>query len=316
MRGDQALGEAGAALVAAHLKKATKHLKAAKKGDPDGVHDLRVALRKIRAAISVLEETVLDEGALRKQDRRLSRLFSALGEVRDHDVLVERVKATAKRMHIGRKGLRALVGTLDDRRDAARRDLKRVLRREQRRGMLEATGRDVVRAIAHAKPLRDDHRALVRHFAASVLVRRFEAVLAYELVLPASLDVLHRLRVAIKKLRYSVDFFADVLGKRAPMLDGPLQTAQDQLGDLHDHHVERALVAEVERAHGTKRALGELRAADDAMAERLLAAFGRSWKVISQGELATILTDAARELLGPRAARTRALALRRAEAAR
>ena len=60
--------------------------------------------------------------------------------------------------------------------------------------------------------MRDDHRVLVRHFAASVLLRRYESVLAYEVVVPAPVDVLHRLRVAIKKLRYAVDFFADVLG--------------------------------------------------------------------------------------------------------
>ena len=302
--------------MAARLEKATKHLKAAKKGDPDGVHDLRVAIRKIRAAFSVLEETILGDGALRRSDKRLSRLFAALGEVRDHDVLVERVKATAKRMRIGRKGLRVLVRTLDSRRNTARRELRRVLRRDERSDLFDATGREVVRAISHVKPRREDHRVLVRHFAASVLVRRYETVLAYEMVLPASLDVLHRLRVAIKKLRYAVDFFADALGKRATLLDRPLQTAQDQLGELHDHHVERALVAKVEQAHGTKRAFGELRDADDTTAARLLEAFARSWKVISQGQVVTALTDATRDLLGPRAAKSSTLALRRAEAAR
>jgi CHAD domain-containing protein len=316
MRGDQPLGEAGAVLVADRLKKATKLVKPARKGDPDGVHDLRVAIRKIRSAISVLEETVIDDGALRKQDRRLSRLFSALGDVRDHDVLASRVKSTAKRTGLRRKKLRVLVRALDRRRDEARRELRRALRSDEPARLFRKIGRDVVRAVTDTQPKRDDHRVLVRHFAASVLVRRYETVLAYELVVPASLEVLHRLRVAIKKLRYAIDFFADVLGKRARTLDDPLQTAQDQLGELHDHHVERALVANVERQHGSKRALGALRDADDAEAERLLAAFARSWRIIADGRLSTVLTLAAGDIIGRTAARSSTLALRRAESAR
>jgi len=318
MRADQPLGEAGAALVAERLKKAEKRLKPASKGDPEGIHDLRVAIRKIRAAISVLDETILDDGnggALRKQDRRLSRLFSALGDVRDHDVLSKRIAATARRRRLRRKGLRVLVRTLEERGEKARRTLRKVRRRHEPAALFARMRHEVARAVADARPKRDDHRVLVRHFAASVLLRRYEAVLAYELVVPASVDVLHRLRVAIKKLRYAVDFFAEVLGERAAELDRPLQTAQDRLGELHDHHVERLLVADVERRHGSGRTLAALRNADDTEAERLLAAFERSWKEISQGRVARTLALATRELLGPHAARRSTLALRRAESA-
>jgi triphosphatase len=316
MRADQPLGEAGAALVGERLRTATKRLKAAKRGDPEGVHELRVAIRKIRAAMAVLEETVLDDGTLRRQDKVLSRLFSALGDVRDHDVLAQRVTTIARRRRLEKKGLRALARTLDERGKEAKRTLRKVQRRHAPAALFAKIGRDVVRAVARARRERDDRRVLVRHYAASVLVRRYEAVLAYEVVVPASVEVLHRLRVAIKKLRYAVDFFGGALGKHARELDRPLQTAQDQLGELHDHHVARMLVADVEQRHGGKRALNELRDTSDAEAQQLLAALPRSWKVIAEGRLATVLTRATRALLGARPVPGRALALRRAEPAR
>lgn len=314
MRGDQPLREAGVGLLADRLEKAEKRLRPARKGDPNGVHDLRVAIRKIRAAISVLEETVLERGKLREQEKRLTRLFHALGDVRDHDVIVARVTATAEKQGLGAKGLRALVHELDTRGDEARSALRRIQRRDDPSELLAQIGRDAARALAKVRPDRDDHRLLVRHFAASVLVRRFETVLAYELVVPSTIEVLHRLRIAIKKMRYAIDFFADVLGKHAEDLDAPLQAVQDLLGNLHDHHVERALVGKVVRKHGSRRELTELRDADDAEAERLLADFGRSWSTISKGVVPEVVTRAVGDLLGRSAAKPRTLALRRAEA--
>jgi CHAD domain-containing protein len=176
-------------------------------------------------------------------------------------------------------------------------------------------GRRVAQATAKARPRSDEHRILVRHFAASVLVRRFETVLAYEVVVPATVDVLHRLRVAIKKLRYAIDFFGGALGKLAARLDQPLQTAQDQLGELHDHHVGRALVAVVEQKDKAKRALALLRDVEDGEAEQLLAVFMRTWQLLSRGRFAALLAQAAIGLLAQRV-RPSTLALRHAEPAR
>ena len=296
MRGDEPLGEAALALLAERLKTADKAVKPASRGDAEGVHDLRVAIRKIRAAISVLRETILGDDALDKEDKKLSRLFSALGDVRDHDVLVERVKRSAKRQRLDERAAAALRDELDDRGRRASKKLRAVMRAEDPRRLLQKVGHRAARDIGNAGPHGDDHRILVRHFAASVLVRRYEAVLAFEVVMPAPVDVLHRLRVAIKKLRYAVDFFCDALGTDAPHLDRTLQDAQDQLGDLHDHHVASEAVAKVESKRAAKgkeaKALTKLRHADDAEAKRLLAAFTRTWKTVAHGAFPKALARA------------------------
>jgi triphosphatase len=316
MRGGAPLGEAALALLAERLKKAAREVKPASKGDTDGVHDLRVAIRKIRAAISVLRETILDD-ALDEEDAKLARLFSALGDVRDHDVLVERMKRSAKRLRLDKKGTATLRDDLDHRGRRASKRLRALMRADDPRGLFEKVRRRAKRAIAEAGPHGDDHRVLVRHFAASVLARRFETVLAYEVVMPAPLDVLHRLRVAIKKLRYAVDFFCETLGGGARQLDRTLQTAQDQLGDLHDHQVARDAIADVERKHASRRkprrkprgkeasALEKLRHADDVEAKRLLAAFTRTWQIVAHGPFAKALGRALVSLVsaGPSARR-------------
>jgi CHAD domain-containing protein len=317
MRGDEPLAESALAMLSRRLEKARKQVGPAAKGDADGVHDLRVAIRKIRAALSVLDETVLTNGALDKDDARLSRLFSALGEVRDHDVLVERVTRTAKRRRLDEKTTAKLLRDLDRRGKQASKELRRLMRAHDPRSLFDKLRHRAARALRKAVPHGDDHRMLVRHFAGSVLLRRYETVLAYELVVPAPIDVLHRLRVAIKKLRYAVDFFAEALGPRAARLDRTLQTAQDQLGDLHDHDVERAMLAaalgkRASKGHDTK-ALEKLRHAEDEEAARLLAAFAKTWKAIADGSIADALTASAGALLGRAGARRRTLALRRAE---
>jgi CHAD domain-containing protein len=242
-------------------------------------------------------------------------LFRALGDVRDHDVIVDRTKRIAKQRRLGKKGLRGLRRELDARGKRARKHLRAVMREQDPVQLFAKLGRRAARVSAKAGPHGDDHRVLVRHFASSVLVRRYETVLAYEVVLPASLDVLHRLRVAIKKLRYAIDFFGGALGRLASRLDQPLQLAQDQLGELHDYHVGRALVAVVEQRRTPKRALAKLRDVEDDEAEQLLAVFGRSWRVIAGGKFGKTLSGAVQDQLA-NGMRGSTLALRRAESAR
>jgi CHAD domain-containing protein len=310
MRGDEPLAEAGLELLGERLQKAAKEVKPAAKGDPDGVHDLRVAIRKIRAAISVLEETILDEGALEKVDDKLSRLFSALGDVRDHDVLALGVKRNTKRKRLDEKATAKLRDALDDQGRSASKKLRAVMDQEDPRRLLDEVRRKAKRAIAEAGPHGDDHRVLVRHFASSVLLRRYESVLAFEAIMPASLDELHRLRVKVKKLRYAVDFFGEALGRDAGRLDRSLQTAQDQLGDLHDHHVACEAVAKVEGKRSSKaeekKALATLRRADEAETQRLRATFTRTWKTIAHGAVAKSLSHAVVALVGRNGTRSSA----------
>ncbi len=73
-------------IVDAGLKHFEKNLPgAAISDDPDFVHQMRVALRRVRRALKVFRHTSADE-ARKKWDARLRRLARALGAQRDWDV--------------------------------------------------------------------------------------------------------------------------------------------------------------------------------------------------------------------------------------
>ena len=317
MRGEQFISEASVDLLNERIQKAAKKVKPAARGDADGVHDLRVAIRKVRAALSVMRETFLEDDIARKYEKRLVRVFSARGDVRDHDVMALRVRALKKERGVTDEDAKVVSKELDARGRRARKKLRAAMHKNDPVRLLENVGRCVARAAdpSRAQPVRDDHRRLVRHRMASVLVRRFELVLSYELVVPASIDVMHRLRIAMKQLRYALDFFSEALGAPEIALDRALQKAQDEIGELHDHHVAREALAAAAQRSGSKRSLGALRDAEDAAAEKLLAKFTATWHEISGGAFSTTLLTAIARVLGPAGVRQRRLALRRAEPA-
>jgi CHAD domain-containing protein len=70
VRDDDDLWRAGTAQLTQRVAKARSELRRAAKGDADGIHDLRVAIRKIRATLSVLSGPVIQASARRRSRRR------------------------------------------------------------------------------------------------------------------------------------------------------------------------------------------------------------------------------------------------------
>jgi CHAD domain-containing protein len=84
----------------------------------------------------------------------------------------------------------------------------------------------------------------VRDFAGSAIWRHYELWRAYETVLPGGLDEnLHQARIAGKRLRYTLEFFADALGPDAKQLLTPLIALQECLGTLQDEVTARKRVS-------------------------------------------------------------------------
>jgi len=85
----------------------------------------------------------------------------------------------------------------------------------------------------------------VRHLVPRLVLARYEAVRAYEVVMPgAPLASYHMLRIECKRLRYAMEFFRDVLGPEAPALIKQVVAMQDLLGELQDAHVAEMLLEE------------------------------------------------------------------------
>jgi CHAD domain-containing protein len=91
--------------------------------DPEGVHDMRVASRRLRAAIELFRD-VFPRRRLRPMLRSVKDLADALGQVRDLDVMLERLRADRAGRPVGQRlVLTDMVADLERERQEARRVL-------------------------------------------------------------------------------------------------------------------------------------------------------------------------------------------------
>jgi CHAD domain-containing protein len=223
--------EAAAKVVAEQTREMRhqgKHLR--RTGDPEAVHDLRVATRRLRTALRSVREHVASPKPLRGELRRLAR---RLGRVRDHDVMLERLGGMrlAGASRDERARLARLVGKLQDRRARARTDLVTALRRKRYRGLLD-----------RLDDFADQPRAAHGDFtlATRVLAEESErlgaavAKSAGMTVADPSPRALHALRIAFKRLRYALDFHASACGLAYDVERRLARGMQDVLGEIHD----------------------------------------------------------------------------------
>jgi len=196
--------------------------------DPEFIHQMRVATRRLRAAVRLFAPHLPPDFAGELLPP-LRQLMERLGRARDLDVLLAEISMPVMRALPDEPRLAALVGAVTDRQYAAREAALRHLRSA-------AHGRLMLLAIALLHGLDGPAAETLAAFATGRLKRLRRKVLA--LAEAASSDdpaSLHRLRIGIKRLRYALEFFAPLASGRAlPRLLRSLGALQDELGQLND----------------------------------------------------------------------------------
>src|SRR5262249_42506000 len=202
-------------------------------GDPEGVHQMRVGLRRLRAAMSLFADILQDpQTAALKEE--LKWLTGELGPARELEVLVTRVVAPVKRRHSRLQGISSLSRDLTQQRAAALARAQDAARSERVRALtLDIAG--WLGAGRWRRPqddlVRDRGDVPVEISAADQLTRRFKKIRKKGKML-TRLDARrrHKLRIQAKKVRYASEFFAAVFpgetsgeiplgtGKRAGLL--------------------------------------------------------------------------------------------------
>jgi inorganic triphosphatase YgiF len=247
-------------------------------GDVESVHDMRVATRRLRTALRLLERApVFDPQPLRRLRRGLKTLARDLGEVRDLDILLAHVEEfTSPRPELG-GDLEVLFRLLRTRRAKAYRRLRRHLAGEECLHCLTAL-QHFTRETGGEHPGR---LLLVRHFAGSAIWQHYEALLGYEtMVGEAPPAALHQVRMACKRLRYVLEIFEGELGKGVRPLVSQLVKVQDHLGALQDILIAGRIVSALCEEHGGNRGLRSLAATLAAECDRLHEAFPARWEEI------------------------------------
>ncbi|MBK8232734.1 MAG: CHAD domain-containing protein [Candidatus Eisenbacteria bacterium] len=272
--------------------------------DIEELHQMRVATRRIRAALSLFAE-VLPAGVLRERER-FRLLGRALGAVRDLDVLGEAIAAARDaefRDEVGREQLDQLATLILLRRERAHTRLRRVLDAPAFSRLVERFARRLKRgapafnpplgSVTTAEPLKAEldeagptgtglaaaerpvpdaparGRLLpaAREFLGVWIERRRRKLRRRleEVRQSAPVTELHAARIAGKKLRYAIEFSAGLYGAAAGRYARRLVALQDLLGVVQDAEVGTAILRDLMRREGRDR---ETRVAAGVVLER------------------------------------------------
>jgi len=209
--------------------------------DIEELHDMRVATRRMRAAFQVFDD-YLDMGKMEAFFKGLRRTGRTLGAVRDLDVFWEKTQHYLETLPPERQNdLEPLRVVWEAEREQDRTkmvaylDGERYVQFKERFGkFLQTPGAGALPPFSEAgEPLPNR----LRHVVPVLVYQRLAAVRAYDEWVTGEnvpLERLHQLRIASKGLRYTLEYFQEVLGPEAKEAIKEIKGLQDHLGNLQD----------------------------------------------------------------------------------
>ncbi|MBI0582899.1 MAG: CHAD domain-containing protein [Methanomassiliicoccus sp.] len=227
----------GATMLLRHVTDLRSNLAGARGMDAEGVHQMRVASRRVRAALPVFSSCFKksQHGRWRKGVKGLT---GALGEARDTDVQIDYLRSFLERASEAEgPGARYLL----DAREAQRREQQEQvlgwldnIREEGVIEEMESVLAKKVQALGHRKPDvrgRTAYAAGLAHTSFRVAeLLKLEAAVGD----PRAKDEHHRMRIAAKRLRYTLETFRPLFDDQLKEEIGALKELQDLLGEMHD----------------------------------------------------------------------------------
>jgi CHAD domain-containing protein len=222
------------ALISKRVDQLLDALPGVRDGRSDSVHDARVASRRLRELLPFVGD---DERAASAHNVA-EEAGCQLGRVRDLEVMTQVL--TKIEAHVPATALAVA---------SIRRDIFGRLRKERRALIKALEALEVGRLVAfHSGPSNGRHSrwAMLLNVEPSWTQMLRDRIESRAHAMSAAVDHaagvyfpnrLHKVRIAVKKLRYIVEVAHDVDAWNPPHLLNDLKQVQSVLGDLHDAHV-------------------------------------------------------------------------------
>ena len=297
--------EAGRKLLRFNLQTLVQYEPIAVLGDdPEGVHKMRVITRRMRSLFDVFRG-YLDMEYYKGVRKDLRSVAWVLGTVRDHDVLLMRMDAYIEAELGGdADGLKAVHKAVIKRHKKAHKLMLNMFR-----------DKDYDQFITHLYNLVSDPLKKfpdkstkkrytktaaplayrVQEIAPRIIYDCLENVRAYESQLKdAKIDTLHSLRIEFKRVRYTLEFFSDVLGESVLRVIMATTAIQDHLGDLVDTSVGITILEDIREDLPKKKqgALGDYLKYLEKQRKYLKSTFPTAYEAFNQPELREALAEA------------------------
>lgn len=247
---DMSVDDAFAAILQSALAQLFANEPAAADGrDPEGVHQMRVALRRLRSALALLRR-LAPSPAIESFRADAQWLASSLGEARNWDVFLTETVAETVEGCGTIDGFDALRAVAERHRAAGYAAARRALADRRAWRLALALGAWIEARGWRGDVTSGDLAVLagpVVTVAERALARQHRKVLRrgrhFKQLTP---EARHELRLAVKRLRYTVDFFLSVFGDRRPVrrYAHALATFQAELGCYNDMATTRQLIGQ------------------------------------------------------------------------
>jgi CHAD domain-containing protein len=211
--------------------------------DIKGVHDMRVASRRLRSALRDFMP-YLRQRKLRRFNKDLKGLAAALGAVRDQDVAIKALeKLAADAPSEVSAGIEQFVNERRLKRDLARSELSKIIA-DSALGKLEDEFNSAIRhglkGSRQRKAEDDDRKAAervsCRQAGRDVIAARLRELLdlSRSLYQPHKTKPLHEMRIVAKRLRYAIELFVPCWIEPLASFAKEIAKLQTSLGELHD----------------------------------------------------------------------------------
>jgi CHAD domain-containing protein len=246
--------------------------------DPEGVHQARVATRRLRSDLRTFR-ALADTAWSRELRSELGWLGGILGEVRDGDVMLERMRERAASLsEATAASATPVIASLETERDAAHAELVEVLRGERYVDLLDRLV-DAAQAPsllpAAVRPAADTLSKMLEP-----PWRRLRKAVAALPDTPTD-SALHDIRIKTKRCRYAAEALAPVLGKAARAFARAAANLQEVLGDHNDAVVAEEWLADWAQRSRSPRsayAAGEMAGLERARAIMTRTSWRTAWK--------------------------------------
>jgi CHAD domain-containing protein len=289
-------GAPASAVVHAYLREQVDRLQAwdpkVRRDEPDAVHKMRVASRRLRSALATYRP-LLDREATEPVRDELRWLGEVLGAARDAEVMHERLRTTLDQepaeLVLGGV-VRRIDGDLKSRYRKAHKELLAAMDSDRYFRLL-----DSLDELAANPPFTDQGtepagEVLPRRVRkAWQRVRRFADGAAAAKSADERIYLLHEVRKAAKRARYAAESVQDVFGRPASRFAKRMEKVQDLLGDHHDSVVVRELVRQMGvQAHLAGEnafTYGRIHALKQVRADQAESDFAKAWAAASRKKL-------------------------------
>ncbi|MCA9433212.1 MAG: CHAD domain-containing protein [Candidatus Omnitrophica bacterium] len=245
--GDDTIRRGFSRILRFYYRRFLKYEKAVRKDkDIEDLHRMRVASRRIRAVIYLFRPQLRDS-RVKDLDRVMRRATQQLGEVRDLDVLLEKLAQYGEEQKKdAQSDLEVLASFWAQRREKTRKDLTDYLDGSKFRKLREefqAFFKSFPKESGDISQTEFHPEKRIRHVVPSMVWKAYEEVRGFETVIKdAPNETFHALRIEAKHLRYALEMFSEVLGEEADELTNRVVALQEHLGTLQDSEVTAELL--------------------------------------------------------------------------